>query len=149
MGDAFLLMRVEQLSGRIDLFQAVARERALQLLEHQRDAIREAFPVRLLPRRAEAEAEIVEHGNEILHQAGDGELPELILVAHGALAEILEVRHRAQVALVVGRRLFLGRSQLLVEHGLGGGRTGGRGHIGGFIGLSLVGLAHGEACKVA
>ena len=119
------------LADRVDLLQAVGGERGLELLLHELDAAGEGLQVGLgLLRRRQAEGEVVQGGKEVLQEPRRGELPQLLLLAHGAAAEVLKVGDGAQVAVVVVGRLLLGGGERL------GGRAAGSGA--GLSGASVV-----------
>ena len=116
VGYRLVLVRVEGLAQRIDLLQPVGRKRGLELLLHELDSARERLELGLrLLRRGEPEGQVVQRGQEVLEEPGRGEEAQLLLLAHGPSAEILEVGRGAQVAVAVLRRLLSCRGERLVR----------------------------------
>ncbi len=109
-----MLVGVERLAQRVDLLQTVRGEGRLELLLDELDAARRAFRSAFgCFAAARPRAEVVQRGQEVLKQARRGEEPQLLLLADGPAAEVLQVGDGAQVAVVVVGRLLLGGRELL------------------------------------
>src|SRR3954471_136543 len=152
LGDRLVAVRVERLALRRVLLDPDARERGEQLVLHEPDAVGQVMVAVLGLRlgRVERAREVVDRGQELAGQLGDAAALGLRDVAAGALADIVELGHRAQVLVAVvglGRPGILGRLGLLGgvvlrlrDARLGRARLGRRGAIVGRRDRDLVGL---------
>ena len=111
-------VRVEDAVG-LDLGEPLARERVRELAVHEPDALLELRLLVLLGGR-ERPLEVVEHGQQLLHEPLVGPRDQALLVARDPLAVVLELGRDPLEVVQVLVALGLERRHLLLERELTG-----------------------------
>ena len=106
-------VRVEP-AVRLDLGEALALERGGELAVHEPDALLELRLLVLLG-RAKRALEVVEHGQQLLHEPLVGPRDQALLVAQDPLAVVLELGRDPLEVVQVLVALGLERGELLLE----------------------------------
>ena len=130
----------------VDHLRPGALQHLAELVGDHPHPLREGVPRR---RRLQRQLEMVEHRDQLPHQALVRPGRPLLQLARQALLRVVEVGHRAQIALLQPRHLLLQRRHLRRFFRLGRGLGRGLGRLGrGLFALHIFFFHHGKSFLV-